>query len=125
MNAFFRIALCAVTAMALIHPAAADKPRKPRSAEKSETVEARAGDVVLPSDAQGTLVMKTCPQCPLKTYAVTGKTRYSLYNRATTLSEMRAAVAAAGNPNAYVGVTYLPKNAEVTAVNAHAKRVSP
>jgi hypothetical protein len=125
MNSLLRIALPAMTALAFIGSAWADNPRKPLPTPDLEVVEARARDVVLPSDTLGTLVMKTCLQCPLKSYTVSAGTRYFLFNQPATLSDVRAAVAAAARPDAYVGVTYSPKSGEVSAVNAHARRVRP
>lgn len=126
MNALLRIACTAVTVLALAAPATAQNRdrNKPRPVAKTETVEARARDVVLPNDTLGTLVMKACLQCSLKSYTVSASTKYYLYEQPATLSEVRAAVAAAGNPEGYIGVTYSARRGEVTAVTAHARRVA-
>lgn len=81
------------------------------------TVEADAGTVYLPSSTLGTLVMKTCGKCPLKSYPVDESTEYLLFEerpRPVTLDELKLAVA--GHPDSYVGVTYSSRTGRVVRV---------
>lgn len=118
MKSFLRSALSAIAAIALVSSAVAQTPAKPRRVDKA--VEATVDSIVLPSSVNGTVVMKACQQCALKSYPVTAATRYYLYDQPVTLAELTEAVA--GHPKAYVGVMYSPTTGEVTEVQAHARR---
>jgi hypothetical protein len=118
MNVFFRSAFSALAAVALVGVAVAQAPKRiPAEA----FVESSVSEVVLPSSINGTLVMKACSRCDLKSYPVSASTKYFLFNEPVTLPELTAAIV--GQPKAFVGVTYSPKSGEVTEVTAHAKRV--
>jgi len=121
MNVFLRSALPAVAIFALAGAAIGATPQAQGPGEA--VVELSAGKVVLPADIRGTVVMKACVKCALKSYPVTPATKYYLYADSVTLPEFSAALA--GHPKAYVGVVYSPKTGEVTALNAHARRVRP
>jgi hypothetical protein len=123
MNAFIRTALpAAVVALALASLAVAQDRSKAPAREPSSAVELDAGDVVLPTSTTGSIVMKVCAKCALKSYPVTAATKYYLYADAVTLPEFTAALV--GQPKAYVGVLYSPKTGQVMEVNAHARRVA-
>jgi hypothetical protein len=122
MKAFLHIGLTAVAAIVLAGTAAGqDYKAHVRPAQVA--VELEAGAVLLPTSTAGSLVMKECTKCPLKSYPVTSDTKYYLYADVVTLPELTAALA--GQPKAYVGVVYSPKTGQIMAVNAHAKRVRP
>ena len=123
MNTFLRtawVAVAAVTFASLVQAQSSnDKARRPAPAQA--VVELEAGAVSLPGSDSGTLVMKACVQCALKSYPVTRATKYYLYADPVTLPELTSALA--GQPHAYVGVTYSEKTGEIMSVRAHAKRV--
>jgi hypothetical protein len=97
----------------------ADKSRKPAPAYN--IVELEASTISLPSSSNGTLDMKACGKCALKSYPVTRATKYYLYAQPVTLPDLTAALAV--KPDAYVGVTYSEKTGEILSVRAHAGRV--
>jgi hypothetical protein len=119
MKSLLRTALPAAIAAVAFTSLAAGQSRKPVPARA--VVELEAGAVTLPSSTNGTLVMKACGKCQLKSYPVTRATKYYLYSDAVTLPELNAALA--GQPQTYVGVTYSQKTGEIMSVRAHAKRV--
>lgn len=123
MNAFLRTALPAAIAAIAFASLAVGQARKATTPARqpSSAVELEAGEVVLPTSTTGSLVMKTCAKCALKSYPVTQATKYYLYADAVTLPEFTAALV--GQPKAYVGVRYSPKTGQVMVVNAHANRV--
>jgi hypothetical protein len=118
MNAFLRSASIAVAALAFSGLAGGQSSRN----DVDEAgVELTAGSISFPNSTNGTLVMKVCKKCPLKSYPVTSDTRYYLYSSAVTLQEFTGALV--DQPKAYVGVTYSPKTGEIIRVRAHARRV--
>jgi hypothetical protein len=123
MNTFSRTAFAAIAVVAFAGLAQGQSPtRAERKAPPAQAVvELEAGAVSMPNSTSGTLVMKTCGKCPLKSYPVTRATKYYLYADPVTLSELTTALA--GQPQAYVGVTYSEKTGEIMSVRAHAKRV--
>lgn len=123
MNAFLRTALPAAVAALAFASLAVGQDRKATPArEPSSAVELEAAEVVLPTSTTGSIVMKVCSKCALKSYPVTRATKYYLYADAVTLPEFTAALV--GQPKAYVGVLYSPKTGQVMEMNAHARRVA-
>jgi hypothetical protein len=116
MNVLLRSVLSAIAALAVIGPSVAAETPKPKL-NTTTTVEAMAGEVVLPSTVDGTLVMKACGNCALKSYPVTAATTYLVSRKPATLAELTASVV--GKPKAYVGVTYSRKTGEILAVNTY------
>jgi hypothetical protein len=111
MNAFLRSASIAVAAIAFVGLAEGQSPRTSSRSDVPEAgVELTAGSIAFPNSTNGTLVMKVCKKCPLKSYPVTNDTTYYLYSSAVTLQQLTTALA--GLPKAYVGVTYSPKPAK-------------
>jgi hypothetical protein len=123
MNAFLRTVLpAAVAALAFASTTVGQDRKVTPAREPSSAVELEAGNVVLPTSTTGSIVMKVCAKCALKSYPVTGATKYYLYADAVTLPEFTAALV--GQPKAYVGVLYSPKTGQVMEINAHARRVA-
>jgi hypothetical protein len=116
MNVLLRSVLSALAALAVIGPSVAAETPKPKL-NTTTTVEATASEVVLPSSVDGTLVMKACAGCALKSYPVTAATRYLVARKPATLAELTASVA--GKPKAFVGVTYSRKTGEILAVKTY------
>ncbi len=124
MNTFLRTATAAaaVAFAGLALGQSSSVAAQSREAAPAYTVlELEAGTVSLPSSSTGTLLMKECGQCPLKSHPVTNATKYYLYADRVTLPELTAALV--GQPKAYLGVTFSQKTGEILSVRAHAKRV--
>ena len=122
MNTFLRTALPAAVAAVAFTSLAVGQDRNATPARESRSaVELQAGDVVLPTSTTGSIVMKACTKCPLKSYPVTPATKYYLYADAVTLPEFTAALV--GRPDAFLGVQYSLKTGQVMVLNAHARRV--
>jgi len=121
MNVLLRSVLPAIAALAVVGTSAAAETPKP-NLQTTTTVEATAGEIVLPSSVNGTLVMKACASCALKSYPVTAATAYLVSRKPATLAELSASVA--GKPKAFVGVTYSRKTGEILAVKTYPVRVA-
>jgi hypothetical protein len=115
MNAFIRTAFFSIAAFGAIGAAMAADPPK-TVLDPLTIVELTASEVVLPASENGTLVMKACGKCPLKSYPVTAATRYYISRAPSTLAQLSASVA--GQPLAFVGVTYSQKTGAIVAVKA-------
>jgi hypothetical protein len=125
MNMFLRTTLTTIATVAFAGLAQGQSSSRAEQARKAApaqaVVEVEAGTVSLPNSTDGTLVMKACGKCPLKSYPVTRATKYYLYADPVTLPELTTALA--GQPQAYVGVTYSEKTGEIMSVRAHARLV--
>jgi hypothetical protein len=112
MNAFFRSTFFAVTALGAFGSTVADAPK----GTPFTVIEFTAGEVVLPSSENGTLVMRTCGKCALKSYPVSASTRYFIAHEPVTLAQLTASVL--GQPKAFVGVAYSPKTNAILYLRA-------
>lgn len=88
-----------------------------------QAIEARASAVLLPSSANGMLVVTGCTGCAPQSLVTTARTRYLADSVPVTLAALRAALASA--PGAGLVVFYDAKSREVTRVMASGPLVSP